>query len=196
MPAPKPIALQTRHSTKSEKSAKESGEKALRPGRELPREAPAALAGHPVAEKTWRALLREFDSVEGEVVTRLDFGLLVDYCMLTEQVDEIDQMRRASFEAWKRLNTKHEEYLAAENFIDADKLTESIADAFESFNKLDGRADRKRDMLLKLRQALYLTPRARAGAAPDRKAPEEPKDALEQLLDEANEVIHGGQGGA
>lgn len=195
MPAVKPIALHTRHSTKAEKIGRESGENALRPQRELPME-PAILKGHPVAKKTYAALLREFDSIEGELVTRLDFALLVDYCILVEQTNELDAMRQMAFVIWQNLA---KEYTASLKMGATDvviSLSSKMTDAYESIIKLDGRVDRKRALLLQHRQSLYLTPRARAGAAPNQKAPEEPKDPLEQLLDEVNDYVNGGQGGA
>jgi hypothetical protein len=38
--------------------------------------------------------------------------------------------------------------------------------------KVDGRVDRKRALLLQLRQSLYLTPRSRAGVMPKSKSEE------------------------
>jgi len=194
MPASKPSNLIKRHETVAEKSARESAENAMNSGRGLPAEAPARIAKFPIAAKTWREIMREYAAIEGVIVTRLDQGLLIDYCMLTEQLTEIDRMRKASYEVWLLLNAKYEAYIKIGQTEEALKLSKEIGEAFESFNKLDGRADRKRDMLLKLRQVLYLTPRSRAGAAPDPKEKEPPPDELEQLLNEVNEIISGGQG--
>jgi len=57
--------------------------------------------------------------------------------------------------------------------------------------KLDGRVDRKRSLLLQWRQSLYLTPRARAGAAPAKKEKEEAPDPLEMLLNDVSDFVNG-----
>lgn len=179
MPAPKPKALITRHETEAEKRARESGEAALRPEQGLPMRAPARLSGHLVAEATWRRLMRTYGEIDGEIVTRLDMDLLVDYCILSEQLAEMDKMRSSLVAAWEKLIDKMGDPLATIGAVDA-------------VVKLDGRIDRKRALLLQLRQSLYMTPRARAGVAPAKKEEPEPLDELEMLLNEANDVIgHG-----
>ncbi len=178
MPARKPKSLIVRHETAAEKAERESREMAMRPNRELPLNAPARLRGHEIAESTWRRLMREFVSLEGEIVTRLDFDLLVDYCILTEQVHELDAMRKAAYDRWVSLQIEQ----ASE---------ETLIDAYDVVVKLDSRTDRKRALLLQIRQSLYLTPRARAGVAPAKKEPDEPKDELEKLLDDVSDFVNG-----
>jgi hypothetical protein len=56
--------------------------------------------------------------------------------------------------------------------------------------KIDSRVDRKRALLLQQRQALYLTPRARAGAIPVQKQAEEPADDMDQLLSEVTRFVN------
>ncbi len=163
------------------------------PTRRLPTEEPAQLKGHKLAAATWRRLMREYGSIEGTIVTRLDLDMLIDYCMLYEQLTELDHMRKVAYEVWLQFSEKRQELANEEKGDEALEMAIKIAGAFETVVKLDGRADRKRDLLLKLRQSLYLTPRARAGTAPPEKPPEEPKDPLAQLLDEANEVIGNGK---
>ncbi|GAP11755.1 hypothetical protein BECAL_02948 [Bellilinea caldifistulae] len=178
MPVRKPRALIVRHETAAEKTERESREMAMRPNRDLPLSAPARLRGHEIAEATWRRLMREFMSLEGEIVTRLDFDLLVDYCILTEQVHELDAMRKAAYDRWVSLQIEQ----ASE---------ETLVEAYDVVVKLDSRTDRKRALLLQIRQSLYLTPRARAGVAPAKKEPDEPKDELEKLLDDVSDFVNG-----
>jgi hypothetical protein len=71
------------------------------------------------------------------------------------------------------------------------QLAGTCLDAFEAVVKLDSRVDRKRSLLLQWRQSLYLTPRARAGAAPEKKEKEEPPDPLEPLLDNVTDFVNG-----
>ncbi len=194
MPASKPSNLIKRHETAAEKSARESAENAMNSGRQLPQEAPARLTKHKVAAKAWRSMMREYNAIEGQIVTRLDQDLLIDYCILVEQADEIDRLRKSAFMIWEKLGKAYANAIMENHPEEAVQLMGDINDSFENIIKLDGRADRKRALMLQIRQSLYLTPRSRAGAAPDPKEKEEPKDALEKLLDEANEIINGGQG--
>ena len=181
MPAAKPVAIHTRHSTKPEIEQRAAQEEALTGCRALPA-MPRSLKGHQVAQAAWRRLMREFSRVEAVLVTRLDMDQLIDYCMLEEQKVEIDQMRRAAYESMLAL-AQELELLRKKNMIDdAAKVASRVIDATNEVVQLDSRADRKRDLLMKLRQSLYLTPRARAGAAPKTKVEEPPEDPFEQLL--------------
>jgi phage terminase small subunit len=181
MPAAKPVTLHTRHATKPETELRAAQEEALTGGTKLPA-MPARLKDHPIAQATWRRLKREYDRVEAVVVTRLDLDLMIDYCMLEEQKAEIDEMRRAAYNSMQVL-AKELELLRKNGTIEeAAKVASRVIDATDEVVQLDTRADRKRDLLMKLRQALYLTPKARAGAAPKTKVEEPPEDPFEQLL--------------
>jgi len=188
MPARKPSALIQRHETAAETQARTERESALRPDRQLPVSAPASLHGHPVAESAWRRLMRVYSEIEGEIVTRMDMDLLLDYCILTEQVVELDKMRKAAYQVWKTLNEAFDQLGSPQEKLDA---VVNLQVAMDKVIKLDGRVDRKRALLHQWRQSLYLTPRARAGAAPAKKEEEQPKDDLESLLDEVDQFVNG-----
>lgn len=190
MPAKKPQGLHTRHSTKSEKEQRTAEEELLRSKRRLPQE-PARLEGHARASAVWRRLLKEFDGLEAEIITRLDMDLLLDYCILAEQVEELDELRSAAYATWGVFMRAFEEVKGLDP-LEASKQAGKVADAFEHIIKIDGRADRKRSLLLQLRQSMYLTPRARAGAAPKSKEPEEEPDDFEKILNGVNEFIQSG----
>jgi phage terminase small subunit len=196
----------------------------MTPERGLPQSAPARLKGHAVASETWRRLMRVYGEVDAEIVTRLDQDLLIDYCMLMEQLSELDLMRKTTYRMWLEIGAKHEKALAkiaeaemavaqamaaAENGVEmpekgmgslaeveawedrAVALASKAVDAFEAVVKLDGRVDRKRDLLHKLRQSLYLTPRARAGVAPGQKEEPEPLDPMDELLGSVTDYVNG-----
>ena len=224
MPARKPQALITRHETAAEKAERAGRESAVRPERELPRTAPERLRGHNVAAAAWRRLVRLYGEIEGEIVTRMDQDILTDYCLVMEQLVEMDQMRAKAADICHELDRrlgeldlkqgklrqelKEAQKGAGEPGADVTaavgKLEEQIekasdqylqvlmkaAGASEAVVKLDSRVDRKRALLLQLRQSLYLTPRARAGVAPEKKAEEEPPDELEQLLGEVSSFMN------
>jgi len=190
MPAKKPASLIKRHETAAERQTRAANEAALRPGRGLPISAPAVLKGHDIAVRTWRAAIRMYGDLEGEIVTRLDKDQLVDYCMLVQHLSEIDHMRDMAYRAWLELANEHDRMLEEELIDEAVLMAVKVVGAFDAITRLDTRAERKRALLKQYRESLYLTPRSRAGTAPDQKAPPEPKDEFEQLLDEAADPIN------
>jgi hypothetical protein len=190
MPARKPAGLRNRAETKAEKAERIANEAALEPERGLSVQAPARLKDHPVAGAAWRRLMRTYGQLKATIVTRMDMDLLVDYCILMEQVGELDELRAASFAAWKKLDERWTEIEG--EFKGKDLLTAfaQLQSAFTDVIKLDGRVDRKRAFLLQLRQSLYLTPRARAAAVPAKKEKPIPPDELEQLLDDVEDSLN------
>ena len=173
-----------RHETIDEKQERRRRESSVRPRKRISVQAPARLKGHEGAARAWRRIMRLYAELEGEIVTRLDTDLLVDYCLLMEQLEEMDCIRQAAGEVWKLLEAKRQELMAQGDIENAIIVGAKALSAFEGMVKLDGRVDRKRDLLHKWRQSLYLTPRARAGVAPKEKEPEEAPDELERLLDD------------
>jgi len=137
--------------------------------------------------------MRVYGEIEGEIVTRLDMDLLVDYCILMEQIGEMDGMRCTAHKLYMALQEMFE--LARDNGDSEriENLATKINYSFDAIVKLDARADRKRALLLQHRQSLYLTPRARAGAAPAKKEQESPADEFEQMLNEISQGMNGGQ---
>lgn len=191
MPARKPASLIVRHDTAADRAERNAQESAMDPGGALPMNAPARLQGHPVAGAAWRRLMRLYGELEAQVVTRLDADLLVDYCMLIEQIAELDKMRRSTYAMWERVSGN----MDSANLEVALQAAALAEDLLESLVKIDARADRKRALATQMRQSLYLTPRARAGVAPKQKEKEEAPDELEMLLGEvASYVNNGGQG--
>jgi phage terminase small subunit len=193
MPARKPKALITRHETAAEAADRAQAEEAMQPGGALPMK-PSALKGMKVAGAVWRRMIRMYGEVEGTIVTRLDLDLLTNYCILAEQLAEDDELRKAAFEVYKAAKKAFDLISfddPALKFSSATKVTAS----FDAVVKLDGRADRKRDLMFKLQQSLYLTPRARAGAAPKEKEKEkESIDPMDALLGEVTDFVNKGKG--
>jgi phage terminase small subunit len=125
---------------------------------------PAMLRGNAAAQKVWRRVMRLYADVEATIVTGLDQDLLIEYCTVVAEVEELNGLRAA------------------------------LADDMDALIKLDARVDRKRAHLHKLRESLYLTPRARAGVAPAAAQAEETPDEMEQLLGEVVQYVNEGKG--
>ena len=190
MPARKPAGLRNRAETKAETAARIANEAALEPERGLSIQAPTRLKNHPVAQAAWRRLMRMYGELQATVVTRLDMDLLIDYCILMEQVGELDELRKSAMDTWRAMQAAWPEIVAS---MDAKKILEVSAllqATYSDMIKLDGRVDRKRAFLLQLRQSLYLTPRARAAAVPEKKEKPEEPDELEKLLDDVENTLN------
>jgi phage terminase small subunit len=188
MPARKPAGLRNRAETKAAKEARIANEAALEPERGLSVQAPARLKGHLVAQAAWRRLMRMYGELQATVVTRMDQDLLVDYCMLVEQLQEMDDLRKSSVDIWQMFDNQRKTLAEAGEIAEAVLMAAKEADTFEMIVKLDSRADRKRSLLLQLRQSLYLTPRARAAAVPAKKEKPEEPDELDELLNNSEEL--------
>lgn len=192
MPARKPQSLIVRHETAAERKTREESEARLRPNRALPVSAPAAIRDMKVAAEAWRRVMREYRSLEGEIVTRLDLDLLLDYCVLAEQVHELDAMRATSREIYTNLSKLYSQFIKNGQETDALMMSSKVTGAFDAIVKLDSRVDRKRDLMFKMRQHLYLTPRSRAGVAPTQKEKEPTEiDPMAMLLGEITEFVNG-----
>lgn len=191
MPARKPAGLNRRHDTKAEKAERAQAEDALRPLRALPMNPPARLQGHEKATAAWRRLMRIYSELQAEIVTALDEDLLADYCIALEQAREMDAMRKAAAAVYEQLERARVEAVERQELELAVSLGQRVLDALDQVVKLDSRVDRKRSLLLQMRQSLYLTPRARAGVAPAPKEKEEPLDDMEAMLRDVGDYVNG-----
>ena len=184
MPAAKPKALIVRHDTKAELQARADKEAAFTTLYQLPRGTPAELKDYPMAGSTWRRLMREFTSIEESYVISLDRDMLISYCMLVEQLEQLEEMRKVAYAHWMSLAKKVDVVKTKGDAALALKISVEVSGVFDLILKLDARADQKRKTIFAMQKSLYMTPRARAGAIPRRKAPEQPKDEMEMLLEE------------
>jgi phage terminase small subunit len=185
MPAKKPSSLITRAETKADKQARKDAESVMEPKELLKLEPPQALTGHAVAKKMWRRMITMYRGLDAKIVSRLDEDMLVDYCILYEQGQELDKLRTAAgrnyTKAQKVLDKKFEsDDIDPKTLI---KLSNSVNWCLGEIVKLDARADMKRKHLFTLRQSLYMTPRSRAGVAHAEKPKKQPKSDMANLLD-------------
>jgi len=185
MAAKKPLSLHSNPAKKGKAYVKEreAAENAFQTKKNLSIRPPAALKGRKIAESVWRRLVRALNELENSPVNRLDTDILTIYCILTEELSELDQMRQATWQAW--LKKEGEGKGKTENKPGQDNLVEQMT-------KIDGRRDRKLGLLHQISQTMYLTPRSRAGVMPKAKQPFQEKDDLDKLLDQF-EGLTGGE---
>ncbi len=199
MPAKKPLELQVGHDTEDEKNQRFSEENRMKSERNLPASAPQELKKHPEAKAAWKRLMREFNAIDGRIVTAQDRDLLLGLCMSIQEESELVEMRVTALKLWRDLQVTAQgfeelvERLSDEEDLSKGDERELYKDALDWVNRvqaayktvldLDSRLDRKRAMIRDYLEKLYLTPRSRAGvAAPVKETPEKNVDPMEALL--------------
>ena len=183
MPAKKPSTLTTRHDTKADRDARASAESALVPRTTLTKNPPSALKGHAHAGSVWRRLYKLYSQTQGTIVTAFDGDLLVKYCLAEEELHELFELRGEIKDLWTHHKGILEEMSpTSETMKDYFNALAQANALLQRFQGMDARLDGKRKLVFSLAQSLYLTPRSRAGVAPPKKEPDEPKDEMEQLL--------------
>lgn len=173
MPKAKPMALNPAKRRKSEIEERQAAELSLTPISELP-ESPVQLKGHAAALAIYRRLMSLYAELVAEVVTALDLDTLLDYCLTMEQIGELDRLRNGLMRQLIRAKSDEKKFQLESRLL-----------------SVDARAERKRVLAHRLRESLYLTPRARAGAAPPRKPAEPERDEMDTLLAEVGSVMDG-----
>ena len=184
MPARKGLALNKRHATKEERAARESLEATVMPRTRIEVKPPAALKGRKIAAATWTRLINLYNETEGTLITAFDADLLIKYCLAEDELVELGALRAEIKQAWET----HSKWLkrvkpSADNLKDYLNALAQASALLQRFQGMDGRMDNKRKMIHDLAKSLYLTPRSRAGAAPEEKLPTEPKSEMDDLLD-------------
>lgn len=185
MPAKKPADLVVRADTKANRGRRAEGEAAITPKQPLDQRPPAQLTGR-IARAIWEQTVSMYFTLDARIVSLLDQGLLMDYCIACEQLAQIDELRATSMTNYTQMQTSLDKVLISKKEIDPKLLTRMVNAVNRSLDeiiKLDARADRKRALLHTFRQSLMLTPRSRGGVNPDEKKAEAPKSELDKLID-------------
>lgn len=190
MPARKPSSLNTRHDPPADRAARADAEAAMTPRTAIGTKPPAELTGHKRAISVWKHTLGLYGETEAKIICAFDQGILVDYCLLVEQLVELDELRAqtlathaAMLKSLKELTAKMKKKDAKTVLAEQMAITEKLEMIMGQIIKLDGRIDRKRALIHTLRQSLYLTPRSRAGVTPAERE-EEIKTEMDKLLEE------------
>ena len=183
MPVVKPISLIKRHSTRQERTARADAESAMTPRTRLSAAVPAQLRGRSSAGARWKRLVKLYGEIQGTIITAFDYDLLVKYCLLEEEVIELADMRKIIKTEWAdKVKQASKMKPTAESMKDYLHMWDIANALFQRFQGMDARLDGKRKLLVTISQSLYLTPRSRAGVAPQEKDPEPEKTGLEEML--------------
>jgi phage terminase small subunit len=186
MPARKPASLNSRNTSKEIRQEREAGESAMTPKTVLSAAIPVRLRGkeHARAAATWKRTLNLYAEIEGQIVTAFDYDLLIKYCLLEEECYELESMRRAIKKDWESNTTFAKKIKPTTEDLKEWVAMWGIVNAlFGRFKEMDARLDAKRKLLHTLSQSLYLTPRSRAGVAPQEREDAEPDDEMARLLE-------------
>lgn len=184
MPARKPTGLNTRHDSLTEKEDREKKEAAMKPRTRLDIAAPARLSGHKTAIAQWKKTIGLYQETEAEIATAFDENLLIDYCLIVEELPRLEKLRDEMQEAW---SAELKTVKRMKNGDEKIKQWGVVNALYQNFKGMDARVDGKRKLKHEAETKLYLTPRSRAGVAPPEKPKEPPKSGIESLIDGNNE---------
>ncbi len=188
MPATKPAALQNSHRTKDQKQKKDDTENGLKLSTLLSCDPPDSLRDLPVASATWSrviALQNETQTAQdgSPIITAFDERLLIDYCRMIEEADELGELRRELRIALTVLTKEAQKLKIKDNSYEYFmEIWQQVNKLTGNFRAIDARIDTKRAHIKKAAESLYLTPRSRAGVAPVEKQPDKPKSEMDALL--------------
>jgi phage terminase small subunit len=184
MPARKPTSLSQRHDTAADRTHRADAESALTPKTELTLKPPADLKGNPVAQAEWKRVIERYNELQGKIATSLDLRLVIAYCeVISEQEEHKHLIRELQKAHADLLKTLKKTKVTPDNFKEIGFMWEQLNKLTSNLKGWDARLDGKRKHRYELEQALYLTPRSRAGVTPEEKPKEKPKSAMDNLLD-------------
>jgi hypothetical protein len=190
MTARKPAGLIKFHETKEDKRLRRECEDSLTPKKSLPKTPPAQLTGN-VSRNVWRETVSLYQMLDAKIVSLLDQGLLVDYCIACEQLVQIDKLRATAMNNYSKIESALSQTLDSKKDLDLkdldlkvfvkqfNALTQSAGDMI----KLDARSDNKRKLLHSYRQALMLTPRSRGRGELDEKKRVQPRSKMDKIIE-------------
>src|SRR5690349_16766754 len=101
MPARKPRALNSGHTTKKQNETRDSAEQSMTPETELTIKPPSELNGHKVAGLVWERLIGLYSETEGKIITAFDGDILVKYCLAEEELIELKKLRGDLMALWE-----------------------------------------------------------------------------------------------
>lgn len=151
----------------------------MRPRTQLCADVPPRLRGHKTAAAQWKRSIKLYAEVDGVIITAFDENLLIDYCLLVEELPILEKLRDEMRDAW---NAELKTVKRMKSGDEKIKQWGVVNALYQNFKGMDARVDGKRKLKHEAETKLYLTPRSRAGVAPQDKPKEPEKSGLEELL--------------
>jgi phage terminase small subunit len=139
LPAPINVEFSSKHLTKAEKDKKQKAKASVTPRVKL--KPPNNIKNNVNYYRIWKETLKLYDGTD--LLNALDTGMLERYCIEKYDIDLLYKVRNA----W---------------YCDTDQLGWT-----DTLLKIEGRVESKTKTLNQMALALYMTPRARAGAIPN-----------------------------
>ena len=185
MPAALPAAFSTSHNTKAETEAKQKAKASVTPSVKL--KTPQIIKNNVNFYRIWRETLKQYSGTE--LLNALDVDMLTRYCIERHSLEDMYDMRDRKHNVTDLLDQsidKLSEIIADGSIVDeigsdnVSRILDIVAIGMEKFGvdtmlKIETRIEAKTKMLNQMALALYMTPRARAGAVPNQ-PDKEPED--------------------
>jgi len=162
---PKLVCMATGHRTKAEKEVREKAEKALHTG--LTFKESDAVKKNETAHAVFLRLKRLYRDIP--FVEALDEQAINRYCIETAEVGALEQLI-------EKMQTDVDE---CEDHADRMQLNKTVSGALSTLQ-------RKREMLMKLEDRLFLNPVARLRSIPKQPVKEEKRSGMEEFLRQRN----------
>jgi len=190
MPARKHSSQQKGHDLNDEKRTRDDAARAVTPRTVLEIKPHAALKNHKIAAGVWTEILTlqaETKAAEDgtPIITSFDKDLLIKYCLLEEECIWLEGIRADIEDDYLSVRSKLRRVKPKGNALkDYYNVLGQVNALLARLQGMDARLDGKRKLLHSLAQSVYLTPRSRAGVAPEGREPQKPKNKLTAMLDE------------
>ncbi len=177
MPAAKDMSLNRGHFTQEQIENREKSKASVTPSVKL--QVPDVIKSNVSYMRVWKATLKLYKGTQ--LLNALDSDLLARYCIekhnLQELYGERDAYRKTGYYKARAVDNLYEEKDGAYNEI---KITPETY--LDTLLRLETRIEVKTKLLNQMAIALYMTPKARAGAVP-MKPDKEPIDGNADMFD-------------
>ncbi len=193
MPAPIEAEFQKKHLTNEEKTTKKNAKASVTPSIKL--KVPRSIRDDVNLYRIWKRTIKLYDGTE--LLNALDTNLLARYCEETLARDQLLDLRKQKQNITALLDRsidKLREIVEDNSIKDAigednfSSILHIIAAGMEKFGvdtmlKIETRIESKTKLLNQMELSLYMTPRARAGAVPQKPDKEAKDDPNAEMFD-------------
>ena len=192
MPAAIEIDFSKKHLTKAEKDVKQKAKASVTPSVKL--RVPRIIRDNLDFYRIWKETIKLYNGTE--LLNALDTGMLTRYCIEKYSMESMYELRdkKQNVSALLDKSVKKLAEIIEDNSIQNEigvenfgRILEIISIGMDRFGvdtmlKVETRIEAKTKMLNQMALALYMTPRARAGAVPNQ-PDKEPEDENRDMFD-------------